>query len=336
MDGQPVPRRRVRRRRVVALTGVHGAAGAALVRRFEADDRVARLVLLDRRAPAIPLRDTSFRGIDLTATLADIAVAEILARERVHTVVHAAFHEAPRRDVEAAHELEVLGTRALFRAVADNVRRAGTVENVVVLGTTMSYGAHADNPQYLDETAPLRGGGEYPFVADRVAVEAEAASLRTRTGLPVAMLRAAPMLGDARTLAARLLAPALVPAVLATDPLVQLLHVEDLVEATRLAVHGRHDGAFNLAGEGVLPWSTVIKLCGRLRAALLEPVARPLLRSLWIVGAGLVPGEHTAYLRETVVGDTARAADVLGFRARYGIGEVVARHAGIRRLGRVA
>ncbi|MCC6763994.1 MAG: NAD-dependent epimerase/dehydratase family protein [Deltaproteobacteria bacterium] len=330
------PRRRRRRRRVVALTGVHGAAGAALVRRFEADERVGRLVLLDRRAPAMPLRDTSFRGIDLTATLADVALAEILAREHVHTVVHAAFHDTPRRDVEAAHELEVLGTRAVFRAIADNARRAGTVENVVVLGTTASYGARGDNPQYLDDDAPLRGGGAYPWVADKVAVEQEVASLRTRTGLPIAMLRAAPMLGDDRTLTARLLAAAFVPAVLGADPLVQLLHVEDLVEATRLAVHGRYDGAFNVAADGVLPWSTVIKLSGRVRAAFVEPILRPLLRSLWVVGAGLVPGEHVAYLRETFVADTTRAAEQLGFRGRDGIRGVLARHTGLGWLRRAA
>ena len=62
------------------------------------------------------------------------------AMQCADTVIHAAFHDRPRRDLEAAHELEVLGTRALFRAVADDARRAGTVENVVVVGTTLAYG----------------------------------------------------------------------------------------------------------------------------------------------------------------------------------------------------
>ena len=325
------PKRRRRRQRVVALTGVHGVAGAALVRRFEADDRIARLVLLDRRAPALPLRHTIFRGIDLTATLADVALAEMLAREHVHTVVHAAFHDDPRRDRETSHELEVLGTRALFRAVADNVRRGGTVENVVVLGTTMSYGALPDNPQWLDEDMPLRGGSDYPFVADKVAVEHEVASLRARTGLPVAMLRLAPVLGSDRTLMARLLATGIVPAVLGTDPLVQLLDLDDLAEAVRLVVHGRHDGTFNVAGEGVLPWSTVAKLTGAVRAPMLAAALRVVLQSLWIVGAGIVPGAHVGYVRETFVADTTRALDALGFRGRYGITDVIARHVGFGR-----
>ena len=331
---EEAPKRRPRRRRgtrIVALTGVHGAVGAALLRRLEEDDRVRRLVLVDRYAPALPLRKMAFCGLDLTATLADAKLAEVLARERVETVIHAAFHAAPVRNLEAAHELEVIGTQALFRAVADNVRHVGTVGNVVVVGTTMSYGAFPDNPQYLAEDAPLRGCAGYPFVADRVAVEAEAAALRRQTGLPTAVLRACWTVGDDQTLAARLLAPLTVPAVLGTDPLVQLVHMEDLVDAVRLAAHGRHDGAFNIAGDGVLPLSTVIKLAGRLRAAVPETALRAALETLWTIGLGLVPGAHVAYLRDTFVADGERAAAVLGFRPRYAIRDALARHVASRR-----
>ena len=321
----PPARARRRRSRVIALTGVHGVAGAALVRRLEADERTRRLVLIDRYAPAVPLRQTVFHAVDLTATLADTALAQILAREGVETVIHAAFHDTPRWNVEAAHELEVLGTRALFRAIADDVRRGGTVDHVVVLGTTLSYGASSDNPQYLDETAALRGGVGYPYVADKVAIEREAAALRERTGLPVAVLRCAPTLGDERSLPARLLALPVVPAVLGTDPLVQALDLDDLVEAVRAAARMRWDGAVNVAAGGVLPLSTVIKLSGRLRMPTLDLVLRAALQACWVLGAGLVPAAHVAYLRDTFVADTTRA-EQLGWQARYAIGDVLARH----------
>ena len=331
----PLARARRRRSRVIALTGVHGVAGAALVRRLEADERT-RLVLIDRYAPAVPLRHTVFHAVDLTATLADMALAQILARERVDTVIHAAFHDTPRWNVEAAHELEVLGTRALFRAVADDARRGGTVDHVIVLGTTLSYGASADNPQYLDETAPLRGGAGYPYVADKVAVEREAASLRERTGLAVAMLRCAPTLGDQDSLLARLLAMPVVPAVLGTDPLVQVLDLDDLVEAVRAVARIRWDGAANVAAAGVLPLSTVIKLSGCLRLAALDTVLRAALQACWVLGAGLVPPAHVAYLRDTFVADTTRAAQSLGWRSRYAIGDVLARHSARRAPARAA
>jgi UDP-glucose 4-epimerase len=316
----------------VALTGVHGTPGAALVRRLEEDDRVSRLVLLDRRAPALPLRKGSARLVDLTAALADGAVAEILARERVETVIHAAFHAAPVRNFEAAHELEVIGTRAVLHAVADNVRHAGTVANVVVLGTTMSYGAQAENAQYLGEDAPLRGGAGYPFVADKVATEREVAAFRRRTGLPTAMLRACWTVGDGSTLAARLLAPLVVPSVLGTDPLVQLLHLDDLVDAVRGAAHASADGAFNVAGDGVLPLSTIVKLAGRLRAPAPESALRAAVQALWTAGIGPVPGAHVAYLRDTFVADTTRAAAELELRPRFATAAALARHVSAPRV----
>lgn len=305
--------------------------GAALVRRLDEDERVSRLLLIDRRAPDFPLRKGTFFGSDLTATLADAALAEVLARERVETVIHAAFHEAPRPNVDAAHELEVIGTQALLRAVADNVRREGTVANVVVLGSTMSYGAHPDNAQYLAEDAPLRGGVGYPFVADKVAVEDAVRAFARETGLPTAMLRRAWTLGGSGTFAARMLAPLVVPAVLGADPLVQLLHMDDLVDAIRLAAQRRYDGILNVAGDGVLPLSTAVTLAGRMRVPGLASVVQGALHALWVVGAGVVPGAHTAYLRHPCVADVARAADELGFRARYGTREALARHVAARR-----
>jgi UDP-glucose 4-epimerase len=321
----------------VALTGVHGSLGAALVRRLEDDDRVSRLVLIDRHAPALPLRKAIMCHVDLTATLADNAIADVLARERVETVVHAAFHPAPVRTLEAAHELEVIGTRALLHALAHDVRHAGTVTNVVVIGTTMSYGARPENAQYLTEETELHGGIHYPFIADKVAVEGEVAAFRRRTALPTAMLRASWTVGDVRTFGGRLLAPLLVPAILGFDPLVQLLHLDDLVDAVRLAGHGAHDGVFNVVGDGVLPLSTVIKLAGRLRAAAPYRALRTALQALWVAGVGVVPGPHAAYLRDTFVADGARAADVLGFRPRYAIRDALARHVAARRgAGRLA
>jgi UDP-glucose 4-epimerase len=333
MTRAPNRRRRGGRGRVVAITGVHGIPGARLLRRLEEDDAVSRIVILDRHSPALPLRKATIVIVDLTATFADATLAEALVRERVDVVVHAAFAATPVRAVDAAHELEVIGTRALLHAVAHNARHAGTVEALVVVGNTMSYGALPDNAQYLAEDAPLRGGADYPFVADKIAVEREVAAFRKRTGVPTTMLRAAWTVGDLETIAGRLLAPAAVPAVLGADPLVQLVHVDDLVDAVRLAVHARRDTTCNVAGDGVLPFSTVVKLSGRLRAPAPEPALRAALQALWIAGVGVVPPAHVAYLRDTFVADVARARDVLDFHARYAIRDALAHHVALRRGG---
>jgi nucleoside-diphosphate-sugar epimerase len=80
------------------------------------------------------------------------------------------------------------------------------------------------------------------------------------------VLRAAWTVGAAGTLAAQTLTPLVIPALLGSEPLVQVVHADDLVDAARLACHAGRDGTFNVAGAGVLPFSTVVKLIGRLRA----------------------------------------------------------------------
>ena len=324
-------RRRSTRARVVAITGVHGIPGAALLRRLDEDDQVSRVVILDRHAPALPLRKGGAAIVDLTATFADVTVAEVLARERVEVVVHGAFSAFPKRALEAAHELEVIGTRALLHAIVHNVRHEGTVASLVMVGSTMSYGARPDNPQYLTEDAPLRGGAEYPFVADKVAAEREVAIFRRRTGMPTTVVRAAWTVGDLGGVAARMLAPAIVPAVLGADPLVQLVHVDDLVDAVRRAVHAGRDATCTVAGDGVLPLSTVVKLAGRLRAPAPEAAVRAALQTLWIAGVGALPGAHVAYLRDTFVADTTHTRDLLGFTPRYAIRDALAHHVALRR-----
>ena len=150
------------------------------------------------------------------------------------------------------------------------------------------------------------------------------------TGLPTTMLRVCWTMGALETIAGRMFASMLVPAVLGADPLVQLIHVDDVVDAARLAAHAVCDGTFNVAGDGVLPLSTVIKLVGRLRAAAPESAVRAALDALWVAGIGNVPGAHTTYLRDTFVADTSRALDLLGFRARYAIRDAIGHHVAAR------
>ena len=111
----------------------------------------------------------------------------------------------------------------------------------------------------------------------------------------------------------------------------QLLHVDDLVDAVRLAMAARHDAALNVAGAGVLPLSTVVKLVGRLRCAAPEAAIRAALHALWVAGVGAVPGAHVAYLRDTFVADATRAVDAIGFRPRYDIRDALAQHVAWRR-----
>jgi len=84
-----------------------------------------------------------------------------------------------------------------------------------------------------------------------------------------------------------------------------------------LALRRDVQGPFNLAGEGVLPLSTLLKLGGKSRRRIPHPLLYRLdyARALWIGGA--TPAGFYDYLRFPWVVDCERATRELGFHPEY-------------------
>jgi UDP-glucose 4-epimerase len=316
-------RRRRRAGGVVAVAGIHTSVARRLLRRLEEDDRYLRLVLLDVRAPSLPLRKASFHKIDFTEPLADAQIADVLRCEGVETLVHLALREVPDPRPEEAHELETAGTLYLLNAAADCITRASPLSKLVTVTTTMVYGADARNPNFLRETHPLQGGSEPGFVRDKVSVEEQCAGFRRERGLPVCVLRPCWTLGPRRrSIAGRLLASRVCFSVMGFDPLIQLLHQDDLDDAVKRVVDGTYDGAFNIVGNGVLPVSSLFKLAGRPLIPLPAPLAYPLTTLLWR-SYGIGAGVSLDFLRHLWVADGEHAAERLQLKPRYATREVV-------------
>ncbi len=130
--------------RVVAVTGAYSFVGAELIKRLEADRRYAKILACDIRKPAFPLEKTQFHKIDLTMPAADADLSALFQREKVDTVVHAAFLSTPTHNNAWAHELESIGTMHVLNASGE----AG-VGKLVLFSTTLVYGASPLNPNFL-------------------------------------------------------------------------------------------------------------------------------------------------------------------------------------------
>ncbi|MGH7859982.1 MAG: NAD-dependent epimerase/dehydratase family protein [Candidatus Binatia bacterium] len=316
------------RRLRIALTGTRGVIGSLLAERLEEDPGCRRLILLDLVPPKRKLRKAVFYRVDLTDSLASIRLSEALRREEPDVVVHLAFLQNPIRNPSYVHELESVGTMHLLHALADYA--GGRRDFGLVVGSsTLVYGAYADNPNFLSEEAPLRGRRGYALVQEKVDAERQVAAFRSAFGVPVVVLRAAPVLGPVvRSLASRYFSLRAVPTVLGFNPLIQLLHPEDAVEAYFLALRRlAEDGvstAYNVAGRGVLPLLAAIRLIGKRNLPLPGFAATAMLDTLFQAGAAIAPAAHLDYLRHLCVADCARAASELGFMARYSAREAVA------------
>ncbi len=302
--------------RVVAITGARSFLGTELIKQLEADRRYRRVIALDIRKPDLPLEKTEYHPLDLTLPTADGDLAAVLDGEGVNTLVHAAFLSHPTHAAEWAHELEDIGTMHVFNACARILPA-----RVVMVSTTMVYGASPSNPNFLTEEAPLAGNRDSRFIDDKVRAERQAARFADEhPEVAVTVLRFAPILGGTiSNWFTRFFARPVAPVLMGYDPLLQFVHERDAVRALELALAREARGAFNIIGKGVLPYTTVLALMGKLPVPLPHFLARPLSRALWMTQVFDSPPSFLDFLRFLCVADGSKAKAELGYAPRFAI-----------------
>jgi UDP-glucose 4-epimerase len=300
--------------RVVAVTGISEFLGQRLIGLMESDPRTTKVLALDVREPERLGPKTAFRQLDLTNPACGQELAELFRAHRVSTLAHLAIMSNPSPDATYAHELHVGGTLNLLKAAAG----AG-LERVVMVGSTLTYGARPDNPAYLTERDPLRGTARCPFIDDLVEAEKLVEEFaRERPQVVTTVLRMASALGPRiDTFLSRLLSAAMSPALLGHDPLFQTVHEDDALAALKLVVDEPHRGTFNIVANGVLPLSSMTRLAGRLPAPIPPMLAERVLGGLWAAQIVTVPPAFLDYLRYPCVADGTRARRALGFEPRF-------------------
>ena len=294
---------------VIAITGLASFVGRRLVERLLARSPHLRLVGLDQRRPFRLDTRVRFHRIDLSEPTADGRVAEILERERVEALVHAAFRNEPTPDLEADHEVETIGSLHVMHACA-----AAKVKRLVVASSTMLYGPRADNPNFLSESHPLRGHPEAHCVRNRTEMEQLLADWRLRhPDTEVTVLRSCWVMGPGVwNRLARYFSLPVVPMVLGYDPLLQFVHEEDCLHAFERATREPHPGVYNVVGRGVAPLSTLLRFAGKR----VLPLPSPLLYRMAYYPSQAQTGDPPAafydYLRWLWVADGSRGFAAFG------------------------
>jgi UDP-glucose 4-epimerase len=293
---------------VIAVTGLHTFVGEQLVKRLARSSGV-RVLGLDLRRPMRFDERARFARIDLTEPTADGALAELLTRHRVEALVHTAFRTDPSPDLEMDHELETIGSRHVMNACA-----AAKVRRLVVASSTQLYGPHPDNPNFLTERHPLRGHPAAHAICDRIEMEQLLSEWSARhPDVEVTVLRPCWIFGEYYwSRVNRYFSLPVVAVPLGYDPLLQLVHEDDVVRAFERAVLQPRPGIFNIVGTGVLPVSTLLRLAGKRALRLPGPLLHNLTYFPSQGQTGDPPQAFYDYLRYLWVADGSRGFDAFG------------------------
>ena len=103
----------------------------------------------------------------------------------------------------------------------------------------------------------------------------------------------------------------------------QFIHEQDAAYALQKAVDSHATGAFNIVGKGVLPYTTVLALLGRVPIPMPQFMARQLTKVLWATQLVGSPPSFLDFLLYICVADGAKARRELGFSPHLSIKRTV-------------
>ena len=295
--------------RRVLVTGLGTFWGGRVAQALEKDPDVDVIVGLDTREPSVELDRTEFVRADESYSI----LARLVKAARIDTILHTILAvDSTGLGPRAVHETNVIGTMNLLAAAS---AAGSTVKSVIVKSSTQVYGSNPQDPAWFREETPRSRAPRTQVEASLLEVEGYLRDFSDdNEDVAVTVLRFSNVLGpDIVTPLRSALELPIVPSILGYDPRIQFVHEDDVVRSLLFVLEREIAGVFNVAGDGVLPWSEVAHLCGK-RTLPLPPMGTGLAaRALKLLGGCDLPPEAIEVLRHGRGVDTRRLRR-LGFR----------------------
>lgn len=304
--------RRLRRERAL-VTSAAGGMGRLVCRRLH---RSFDVIAVDRAPFPDRPKDVEHHQVDLRRK----AATQLLKRKRADVVVHIGGIHAPpgRAGAQSRHLVEA--TVHLLKLVEETKAR-----KLVLLSSALLYGPSATSSGFLSEEAPLLGAGNVPDLSDDISLDMMVQSFFWKSpATETVILRPVHVVGPhLDNLASRYLRARQVPRLLGFDPMMQIVHEDDVVDAVERALAPGVRGVFNVVGQTQAPLSRLLRVRGASTLPLPAPLFRAALQRAFAWRLSNVDAGELAFLQYSYLVDGRRAASELGFQPRKSLRETL-------------
>jgi UDP-glucose 4-epimerase len=294
------------------ITGGSGYIGSRLVKHLAEREDTGRIVVCDVRPPSVSRPKVEFELLDVRDREAARALLE---RVKPDALVHLAFILNPVHDEHFMYEVDVNGTHNVLEAAG----AAGT-EQVLVATSAVAYGAFPDNPVPLTEDHPVRGVAGFSYARDKTEsdrlCQLWAAKYPDRT---MTIVRPCIVFGpNVDNYLVRLWTKQPFQVDVGNfDNEIQFVHEEDVVDAVIRLVEGRHEGAFNVAGDGLMTVRETVELSGQPVRRMPLWLYRLLGRVMWGIRMAETPPGQIEFAIHPWIVSNERLKQVAGWQPRY-------------------
>jgi len=298
---------RLARPRILVTSGASDL-GRVLCRRLHRDFDV---VSVDTRAFPDRPKDVEHHEVDLRRK----AAQTLIKKKKPEMVVHIGpMHDERPGRARGGSLLEA--TAALLKLVEEVGAR-----KFVVLSAATLYGPSPVSAAFMSEDAALLGGQRHPRMADAIAVDMMVQSFFWKSpGTETVILRPVHIIGPhMQNLVSRYLRMARAPTLLGFDPMLQLVHEDDLTDAVVKALGDGVRGVFNITGPTQAPLSRVLAVRGTNAIPLPGPLLAAALSRMGAFRLTRVKDDELVHLKYACLVDGKRASTEMGFTASRGL-----------------
>jgi len=298
----------------VVITGISGRLGRILAKRLHRDSRFI-VEGIDRRSFQGRPKDIVHHQVDIRSRKAK----DVFRKGKIDALIHMGLIHAPRTSAKEVYSWNIRGTAKLLEYC-----QLYNVPKVIVLSSANVYGPRPENAQFLTEDAPLLAAQDFPEMRNLVEIDHMASSFFWKaTQISTVVLRPVHVLGKVRNAPSNYLRLKTVPTLLGFDPMVQIIHEEDVASAIVCALNPKARGIFNIVGPGEIPLSVVLEELERKTIPIPHPVAKPLWSLAWRIGYNPFPVAEFDFIRYVCMVDGSRAKNELDFRPRHTLRETI-------------
>jgi len=227
----------------IVVTGISSYLARTLFPILDADPSIEEIRGLDLKKPG-------FRSNKLNFVCCDVRDPDLARHMKgCDTIVHLAYIVMPIRNEALADDININGSKNVFRAAAE----AG-LRKIVQLSSIAAYGSWPDNPETIKEEQPVRGMPNFYYSRSKAEVEIFLDGFeKEQPQIVITRFRPSIFVGPTIDNAVRDIAgQRIMFALKGFDGHFQLAWDEDIARAIHLALKGDFHGAFNLAGEGTI------------------------------------------------------------------------------------
>lgn len=295
----------------ILITGAAGYIGSIVCEKV-ADNRkeFGTVVGLDLREPSANRKFSEINYI--SDDIRSKKIGDYLREHQIDVVVHLAAIVSPTKTMsrEFLHDVEVNGTRNLLDACV-----AANVQQFIVTSSGAAYGYHPDNPDWLDETAPLRGNPEFAYSDHKRQIEEMLAEFRaTHPQMRQLIFRPGTILGaNVNNQITNLFKKPVVLGLRGADSPFVFIWDNDVAAVILDGIRNGKSGIFNLAGDGTLSMPEIATILGKPYVSLPVSIVKSALYLLKLLNLTQYGPEQVNFIRYRPVLDNKRLKSEFGY-----------------------